>query len=331
MDTSDADLDNEEQSDSTLPSINILSERQGHRSSRGTLGSPSLTQNQRLRCASDSLDSFYEDPDPIFQLASPTLNPSRQNIYPVIASLPQSTPTLSGFPSTPQADDATQGCETESRVCPRAGEPDHTRSTVPASNTHPATPEAGSRTATSSSRRLSWVSSQADDATRSHGGRSEIIPGSDKAHRSHSSMSAASTHPETPKAGSPTPTSPSRPRRRGIGMETDTACVSEAASPQGAVRSRGPRERRMNLRRTSQRRSKNIGAYMNSDPAASSDADSDSTASVSVMRHAKIPDDEEFQYLSWVWMDTLVVTELMSLMWSWTRLPPSAARVPVPS
>ena len=69
---------------------------------------------------------------------------------------------------------------------------------------------------------------------------------------------------------------------------------------------------------------------MNSDPAASSDADSDSTASVSVMRHAKIPDDEEFHPLSWVRLDTVVVMGLMRLMWSWTRLTPSAARLTGP-
>ncbi|KAG9249699.1 uncharacterized protein F5Z01DRAFT_696978 [Emericellopsis atlantica] len=103
-----------------------------------------------------------------------------------------------------------------------------------------------------------------------------------------------STRPETPRAGSPTLTSPSRPRRQGIGMETDTAYGSEAASPQGAVRSRSPHERRSNPRRTSQRRSKNIRAYMNSGPAASIDSGSDDDANVSVRRHAKIPDDEEF-------------------------------------
>jgi hypothetical protein len=73
-------------------------------------------------------------------------------------------------------------------------------------------------------------------------------------------------------------------------METGTACGSEAVSPQDVVGT--PHERRSNLLRTSQRRVKKIGAYMNSGPDVISDSDLDDETSARARRHAKIHDEE---------------------------------------
>merc|ERR1712000_120654 len=213
--------DNAEQSDSTLPSINTLSKRQGRTSRR------------------DSLDSLFEDPDPQCEPASPTFDHASQEPSLDMASSLRSSPSLSGTSSRPRADDATLGCESRSGVSPRRDEPDHPRGTA----------------------------------------------------------SASSTRPGTPKAGSPTPASPSRPHRRGTGIQPDASRV--ATTPRNASRSRSPRKRRSNPRRTSQRLLRNIGVSANSDPDASSDSDSDD-ASVSARHQPETYDDEEFHppYLS---------------------------------
>lgn len=206
-----------------------------------------------------------------------------------MASLPRSSPSLSGTPSRPRADDATLGCETRSGISPRRDGADHSRSTAsPAYNTRPVTPEAGSPAPTYPSRQPSWVSSQVDDATRSYGTRNKISPDIDESDRSHSTTSASSTRSGTPKAGSPTPTSP-----------PDTSSGSGATTSPDAFRSRSPRKRRRNPRRTSQHPLRDIGASVNSDPDASNDSDSDD-ASVSARPQPETYDDEEFHppYLS---------------------------------
>ena len=198
-----------------------------------------------------------------------------------MASSPRSSPSLSGTPSTPCADDTTVGCETRSRISPRRGETDHSRSTASPAYSQPKTPEAGSPAPTWKSRRLSWVSSHVDDAAQSYGTRNTISPGIDESDISHGTSSASSTRPGTLKAGSPTLASPAQ-----------WHCGSGPTTPCNASRSRSPRKRRSKPRRTSQRCLRNIDAYVNSGPDASSDSDSDDDASA---RHrTKTYDDEEF-------------------------------------
>jgi len=281
--SSDADRDHAEQSDSTLPSINTLLKQQGRTNRR------------------DSFDSLFEDPDPQCQAASPSFDQASQEPcqepYPDMASSPPSSPLLSGTPSTPFADDATLGCETRSRISPRRCEPNHSRSTASPAYT-PKTPETGLPAPTFPNQQLSWVSSQVDDATRSYGTRYGISPGIDESDRSRGTSPASSTRPGTPKAGSPMPTSPSQPRRRGMGIKADTSCGSGATTSRDTSRSRSPRKRRSNPRRTSQRSLRNISASVNSGPDTRSDSDSDDT-SVSSRRQPETYDDEEFHPPYW--------------------------------